>query len=948
MAFQMIPPRLSSSPPPLDSLPSVACPGVDEDDEFDHFSSHNASFDITVAQARLRAPCTADKASSLRLPSTGSQQRALGLSDKLPPTPESSPSKFPGLRLGSAIDKGLSEGLEGTLEDSISQDSGVDSSNHPHEFSPQPQGDEHPCSREDLISGDVRADREYSDNEQNGVDDFGDFQGGGVAGVETSGAKECLDGFSGTISQDKIDGQISSQLLSQESENSKCEESNPVRHRTNCSPPPLECVAESTVVEDGFPSSFVPPNDAADFGDFASHEATFDPSSDTHHLNDTSLHSHDLQPGAKATVLESDNGEIASSDAQQVSYAERLQDTSPEEEDLVCKPDRDARSGVKGVSDCEHLGENFASPPKETLSPLSDERTERGAADGMATSSRDVGESSGESTTRVSDRGIGEARTEDTARLENISPSPSGIESAVLESEWPVEGSDRMGEGSEQEVEPSNDADATEHFGVVCGSDEESNFGDFNQASGDEDDLDFADLRKQVESSSFEDFGDFSSGFAENNDGGVGSAERSGNDKNTENKAEFDDFGDFTASADTEDKAEFGDFGDFTASADTEEKAEFGDFGDFTASADTEDKAEFGDFGDFEGHTKEREVDDNVPQDFEDDFGDFSAPKSSEELQGSTTGGVVEEAQFPPSDDGVEKKSLVLQKLESLVAKWIPSAPMPPQEESCPVPLLHQAIESDAFVWRQLENLESSAALRLSWSSTQAHTYFLSSVNVDARNILFGQKWSSSVPLFAQTLSFSPLTPAKSTEGGGTGGSAGVALSAATKELPPDTSATATIKHGQHKKKFVHDPSSTHRADKGSEEQIPPAKFDWTSSGLTNPLEGPAYSSSLFGLDLLLANTKIGKGATNALLASLEQEFLSEGGEKASNGRVVKSPPTPSPLVQQILGGGMSKVPTPATPLQSLAPEVRQVVTQLPDLSFMRSRVLMFPIRGEQ
>lgn len=29
---------------------------------------------------------------------------------------------------------------------------------------------------------------------------------------------------------------------------------------------------------------------------------------------------------------------------------------------------------------------------------------------------------------------------------------------------------------------------------------------------------------------------------------------------------------------------------------------------------------------------------------------------------------------------------------------------------------------------------------------------------------LFGQKWSSSVPLFAQTLSFSPLTPAKLAE----------------------------------------------------------------------------------------------------------------------------------------------------------------------------------------
>ena len=87
---------------------------------------------------------------------------------------------------------------------------------------------------------------------------------------------------------------------------------------------------------------------------------------------------------------------------------------------------------------------------------------------------------------------------------------------------------------------------------------------------------------------------------------------------------------------------------------------------------------------------------------------------------------------------------------------------------------------------------------------------------------------------------------------------------------------------------------------------------------------------------------------TASLSTGLEQEFLSEGGDKGSGERAAKSPPTPSPLVQQILGRGMSKVPCPATPLQSLAPEVRQVVTQLPNLSFMRSRVLMFPIRGDQ
>lgn len=551
----------------------------------------------------------------------------------------------------------------------------MDSSSHPHEFSPQPQGDEHPCSREDLSGGDVRAEREFSDSEQNGVDDFGDFQGGCV-GVEKSYAQESLGGFEDTANQDKSDGQISSQMLSQESENSKCEEIDPARHRTNFSPPPLDCVAESTVVEDGFPSSFFPPdNEDADFGDFASHEATFDPSSNTNHLSDRSFHTHELQSSAKETIPESDNGEMASSVVQQASYVGRLENTSPQDKDLICKPDRNAKGEVKDVGNFEHLRESFASPPEETPSPLSNKGIQQGTADGMSTTHGDVEESTRESkefesTARVSDGDIDEGRIRNRGGLENISPSPSDMESAVLESAGPVERSDKMVEESEQEVGPSNDGDVTEHFGV-CGSDKESDFGDFNQANDDEDDLDFADLRKQAESNSYDDFGDFNCEFAENNGDGIGSVER-GHDKDsddfgdfaastdTEDKAEFGNFGDFTAAAETDGKVEFGDFGDFTASGGTEDNVEFGDFGDFTASADTEDKVEFGDFGDFEGHAEEAEA--NDIQDFEDGFGNFSAPKSSGEFQESSTGGVAEETHFLPSDDGV-KRSPVLQKV---------------------------------------------------------------------------------------------------------------------------------------------------------------------------------------------------------------------------------------------------------------------------------------------
>lgn len=85
---------------------------------------------------------------------------------------------------------------------------------------------------------------------------------------------------------------------------------------------------------------------------------------------------------------------------------------------------------------------------------------------------------------------------------------------------------------------------------------------------------------------------------------------------------------------------------------------------------------------------------------------------------------------------------------------------------------------------------------------------------------LFGQKWSSSVPLFAQTLSFSPLTPAKSTEGAGGGGSSGVGLAGATKELPPDTFASAATKLTQHKKKNPISDCSSLSANGGSEVSV--------------------------------------------------------------------------------------------------------------------------------
>ncbi|CAL4114279.1 unnamed protein product, partial [Meganyctiphanes norvegica] len=254
--------------------------------------------------------------------------------------------------------------------------------------------------------------------------------------------------------------------------------------------------------------------------------------------------------------------------------------------------------------------------------------------------------------------------------------------------------------------------------------------------------------------------------------------------------------------------------------------------------------------------------------------------------------------------------------LESLLLRWIPPTSRKAKTTDSTTRRLQQIVKEDAFIWHHLENLDSSPALNLAWPQSHVHKLFLSSVNVDARNILFGQKWSSSVPLFAQTLTFSPLTPAKHIE------STGECLERedlATK--CPQTPLEDTVRGG-----VTDEVTAT-----GGEtvEQIPEAKFDWTSSGLTNPLES----------------------------TGLEREFLSESGNSSGisgGGGRMKAPPSPSPLVQQILSGSSGSslsaltATTNVTPINSLEPEVQELVAKLPDLSFMKSRVLMFPIRGEQ
>ncbi|XP_063604713.1 aftiphilin-like isoform X3 [Penaeus indicus] len=940
MAFQMIPPRVSSSPPPLDSLPTVTCPGEEEDDdEFGDFSTHNSSFDIT------------------------------GLSDKLPPTPDASPSKFPGFGGGSS-GKALSVVVEGTREDTISQDSGLGSANHPNEFSPQPQPDARIF--EDFASGVPDVSKVGESKPSHGVgskndqssNNFADFQ----SFVSTATEQDPQSSGSSIVVNKETDGYVDTGLSSTSSQ-----AGDPLSFAMSGTPPPLDHVADTTVLDDDFTrlSPSLPPSDADEFGDFTSVEFCVDVSKGASHQtnvedevthadskenNDTFKSSSSeetvtegCQPSKvksasvidnvrkQSEIISEDSDSLTQDDWHSVNSGDSSNDvkvlTNVESETVLSN----SLTGSKGVTPVEgaldskhknHLrttelcGDDLDDNKDASSSMCANDNFDDSCVDSSASLAVQEEGSEVSCSITTNNNQLDDTRNNaidnetdcsdrfDSRKMEEDSDfgefaGPGFVESASnKDSSLDV----RTGIADELKAQinlsdgagADDDDDDDDEFGgfEIHKTDDENDFdfSDFHKAKtgDDEDDLDFGDLRARVESGMFE------------------------ADESPSADDEFGDFGTFASAVEAkadaaDDDDEFGDFG-----------APAEDFGGFDGAGGVED-----DFGDFSAPANGSELGKSIH--FEDKFGDFSETGTGDDFgaaDAEKTGFGDFSAWKGSGFEQVDESNPVLRKLENLVLKWIPrhKGTSPPSGDVNPVPSLHQAVESDAFVWHHLENLEGSAALKLSWGNTQAHNLFLSSVNVDARNIvskeamitLFGQKWSSSVPLFAQTLSFSPLTPAKSSEGSSAGLPAGISGTRNGPATPPITSlAPAAL----NKNPLEDSPpvEIANSKDGNAEEQIPPAKFDWTSSGLTNPLEGPG----------------------------LEREFLSEGGEKGTSGRI-KSPPTPSPLVQQILGGGMSKASSATTPLQSLAPDVRLVVEQLPDLGFMRSRVLMFPIRGEQ
>ncbi|XP_049325569.1 aftiphilin a isoform X2 [Astyanax mexicanus] len=195
-------------------------------------------------------------------------------------------------------------------------------------------------------------------------------------------------------------------------------------------------------------------------------------------------------------------------------------------------------------------------------------------------------------------------------------------------------------------------------------------------------------------------------------------------------------------------------------------------------------------------------------------------------------------------------------------------------------------------VWRQLQDIHNAFGLRHQWGGSHSNKTLLCSLGIDTRNILFtGQKKQPViVPMYAASLGMleptkEPVKPVSAAE-----------MIASIAQSPSVSADLNTC------------PSDT------VQESLPPVQFDWSSSGLTNPLDG--VDPELY--ELTQAKLEVSGGSSR--VADAFARLMS----------TVEKTNTSTRKLQ-----GRKE--------ENLSEEARRVIAGLPDLSFMQAKVLMFP-----
>lgn len=359
------------------------------------------------------------------------------------------------------------------------------------------------------------------------------------------------------------------------------------------------------------------------------------------------------------------------------------------------------------------------------------------------------------------------------------------------------------------------------------------------------------------------------------------------------------------------------------------------EFGDFDSVPNTQDSSsafqDSDDFADFSSAGPSQATDWNAFEDEQKDgcswaaFGDQQAPESQhrkEVWQSHRTDENIDALGTPKmhsiplatskgtvasghlQDSATSVQTALLNRLERIFEACFPSVFVPDADEE--VTSLKHLLETNTSqiktrealaengelldVWTELQDIHDAHGLRYQWGGSHSNKKLLCSLGIDTRNILFtgNKKQPVIVPMYA----------------------AGLGMLEPTKEpLKPLSAAEKIASIGQ---TTIMTPEMNTCTSDPFQESLPPVQFDWSSSGLTNPLDGvdpELYELTTAKLETSTSSLKV-TDAFAKLMSTVEKTSTSTRRPKRE---------------------------------EHLSEEAVKVIASLPDLTFMHAKVLMFP-----
>ncbi|KAM5228233.1 aftiphilin isoform 2-T2 [Ctenodactylus gundi] len=283
-------------------------------------------------------------------------------------------------------------------------------------------------------------------------------------------------------------------------------------------------------------------------------------------------------------------------------------------------------------------------------------------------------------------------------------------------------------------------------------------------------------------------------------------------------------------------------------------------------------------------------------------------------------------------ESATSAQTALLNRLERIFEACFPSIFVPDAEEevislkhlletsTLPIKTRDALAESGELldVWTELQDIHEAHGLRYQWGGSHSNKKLLCSLGIDTRNILFtgNKKQPVIVPMYA----------------------AGLGMLEPTKEpLKPLSAAEKIASIGQ---TAVMTPEMNTCTSDQFQESLPPVQFDWSSSGLTNPLDASG-GSTLLNLDFF-GPVDDSSSSSSTTIPGVDPELY-----ELTTSKLELS--TSSLKVTDAFARLMSTVEKTSTSTRKpkreehLSEEAIKVIASLPDLTFMHAKVLMFP-----